>query len=435
MANTNRPQWKSQIGFILAMIGSAVGLGNIWRFPYIMGKNGGAVFLLVYLILIFSICFIPFLSELIIGKTYKKSPMGVFKEIGPRFKIVGWSCTMTAILITAFYVVVGGWILNFIWIYISQNVSPNVVTYFNTFVSKPTLPLFFTFLFLLFSSIASFCGVNKGIERANVFMMPLFIFMLITLVIYSLTFPNASKGLEFMFNPDFSKINFHVILMAFGQALFTLSIGIGAIIVYGSYLKDDVNLIRSATTIIIMDTLIAILAGIMIFPAIFSFGLTPETGPSLIFVTMPQVFSKIPFGSFVAVLFFILIFFAAVSSAISMIESVVASFMEKFEISRRKSTIIVTALIAILSIFTTLSFSTLKDFKIFNLTIFDLFDFSTSNILLPLNTLAICIAVGWYINPIHKKIFRKNYLNIFFDFALKFIIPVVLVVLLITGLE
>ncbi len=428
-----KAQWSSHVSFIIATVGSAVGLGNIWRFPYIMGKNGGAIFLLTYLLLIAFICIIPLLCELFIGKIYKNDTVSAFAEINPKFKWFGWLCIITVILIPCFYFVVGGWILNYIWIFLTNRIPENFAQYFSSFSSQITVPCFLSILFLLMTAIFPFRGVNKGIEKANNIMMPLFALMLIIMAVYAVTLPGAKEGLTFMFKPDFSQFNSKMVLTALGQALFTLSIGMGAIITYGSYMKQDTNIIKSAYTLIFFDTLIAVIAGIMIFPIVFSFGVTPSAGATLVFISLPEMFAKLPFPAITGLLFFILLFFAAITSGISIMETSVASFINQFKISRQKATVILSIIIGIITIPSTLSFGLLSDFRIGEKNFFDFLDYTTSNILLPFNTLLICLIAGWCIKGLWKNEIGENLLGYSFNILLKFIIPVILIYVILSG--
>ncbi len=429
-----KAQWSSHISFIIATVGSAVGLGNIWRFPYIMGKNGGAIFLLTYLLLIAFICIIPLLCELFIGKIYKKDTVSAFAEINPKFKWFGWLCIITVILIPCFYFVVGGWILNYIWIFLTNRIPDNFAQYFSSFSSQVTIPCFLSILFLLMTSIFPFRGVNKGIEKANNIMMPLFALMLIIMAVYAVTLPGAKEGLTFMFKPNFSQFNSAMVLTALGQALFTLSIGMGAIITYGSYMKKDTNIIKSAYTLIFFDTLIAVIAGIMIFPIVFSFGVTPSAGATLVFISLPEMFAKLPFPSITGLIFFILLFFAAITSGISIMETAVASFINQFNVSRQKATFILSIIIGIITIPSTLSFGLLSDFSLNGKNFFDFLDYTTSNILLPFNTLLICLIAGWCIKGLWKNEIGENFLGYSFNILLKFIIPVILIYVILSGI-
>ena len=374
----DRAQWSSHISFIIATVGSAVGLGNIWRFPYIMGKNGGAIFLLTYLLLIAFICVIPLCCELGIGKKYRTDTVSSFKIINPKFKWFGWLCIATVLMIPCFYFVVGGWILNYIWIFLVNHIPTDFAQYFTSYSAGTVMPCALTILFLLMTAIFPYRGVNAGIEKANNIMMPLFALMLIILAIFAVTLPDAHKGLEFMFKLDFSKFSKEMVLTALGQALFTLSIGMGAVITYGSYMKKDTNILKSAYTLIFFDTLIAILASVMIFPIAFSFGVEPTAGSTLVFISLPQMFSQLPMSSLFGVIFFILLFFAAITSGISIMETSVATFIDNLNISRKKATVLVGLIIALVSVPATLSFGPLADFKILDRTIFDFLDYSTS---------------------------------------------------------
>ena len=429
-----KAQWSSHVSFIIATVGSAVGLGNIWRFPYIMGENGGAIFLLTYLLLIAFICIIPLLCELFIGKIYKKDTVSAFAEINPKFKWFGWLCIITVILIPCFYFVVGGWILNYIWIFLTDRIPENFAQYFSSFSSQVTIPCFLSILFLLMTAIFPYRGVNKGIEKANNIMMPLFALMLVIMAVYAITLPGAKEGLTFMFKPDFSQFNSKMVLTALGQALFTLSIGMGAIITYGSYMKKDTNIIKSAYTLIFFDTLIAVIAGIMIFPIVFSFGVTPSAGATLVFISLPEMFAKLPFPSITGLIFFILLFFAAITSGISIMETAVASFINQFKISRQKATVILSIIIGLITIPSTLSFSLLSHFSLAEKNFFDFLDYTTSNILLPFNTLLICLISGWCIKGLWKNEIGENFIGYSFNILLKFIVPVILIYVILSGI-
>lgn len=431
----NRPKWTSRMTFILAAVGSAVGLGNIWRFPYIMGQNGGAVFLLVYLLLIVSICFIPLFAELSVGKITKKECVGAYESISPKLKVLGFLNPFTGILISSFYFVVGGWIINYICLSFHFEHISDYGNYFSQLVQNPCVACSCTILFLLLCVVFAERGVQKGIEFANQVLMPIFALILIGLTIFSLNLPNARLGLEYMFKPDFTKVNMQMFLAALGQALFTLSIGMGALLTYGSYIQEDKDITKSTYTIILSDTFFALTAGIMIFPAIFSFGLEPTSGAGLVFITIPQIFAKIPCGNFVSAAFFFLLFAAAVTSGISIIEAPIASMVERWKISRTTACVILFSIVTLISIPATLSFGIMENAKVFGRTIFDFLDFITSNLLMPLNTMFLCLIAGWGLK-IKGKMFIKN--KIFaklFDIGLKYVVPVVLVLLLYAGLN
>lgn len=428
-----RPQWSSRYAFILSTIGSAVGLGNIWRFPYIMGQYGGAVFLFVYIILILTICFIPLIAEIYFGKMTKKECIGAYETVHKNLKYPAYLNPLTGILIASFYFIVGGWIIHYICYY-----SPQIIDfskYFTDLIQAPFYPCALTLYFLLICIVFTARGVKKGIETANKILMPIFALILIFLVSFSLTLPNAHLGLEYMFKPDFSKINSHMILAALGQAFFTLSIGMGALLTYGSYISEEKNITKSAYIIIFSDTMFAILAGIMIFPAVFAFNLAPNSGAGLVFVTLPNIFAQIPYGHIVSSLFFILLFCAAVTSGISVLEPPCATLTERFKITRVQASMLLFCTISLIAIPATLSFGMLGDFKIFGKTIFDFLDFLTSNILLPLNSLLLCLILGWWCKIKGSEFFKNRVLAKMFDIGLRYVVPIALVCLLYVGLR
>ena len=431
----NRPSWTSKYSFILATIGSTVGLGNIWRFPYIMGQNGGAVFLITYFLLITTICFIPLLAELAVGKITKKECIGAYEMVSPKLKILGAMNPITGVFVASFYFVVGGWIIHYIYQSLVNVKITDYAAHFNGVIQDTIPACILTILFLFLCIFFTVRGVKKGIEFANNVLMPMLAVILLGLVIFSLNLPNAHLGLEYMFKPDFSKMNGQMFLAALGQALFTLSIGMGALLTYGSYIKEDKNIAKSAYTIICCDTIFALMAGIMIFPAIFSFGLEPSSGPGLVFVTLPQIFSQIHYGSIVAFSFFVLLLVAALTSGISILEVPVASMVERLKITRLKACVILFLIISCISIPACLSFGIMSDFTIMKKTFFDFLDFSTANVLMPLNALILCLVAGWGLK-IKGEMFISNKLaSTIFDIVLKFVAPIMFVCLLIIGLQ
>lgn len=431
----NRPSWTSRLTFILAAVGSAVGLGNIWRFPYIMGQNGGAIFLLVYLLLILTICFIPLFAELAIGKITKKECIGAYEAVNSKFKILGFLNPLTGVLVASFYFIVGGWIINYIALSFTNSKVTDFEGYFGELTQDGAAACGLTLAFLLICIFFAARGIKKGIEFANNVLMPMFAVILVGLICFSLTLPNAHLGLEYMFKPDFSKVNAHMFLAALGQALFTLSIGMGALLTYGSYIKEDKSITKSTYTIIFSDTFFALMAGIMIFPAIFSFGLEPNSGAGLVFVTLPYIFSQIPHGEIVSGAFFFLLLAAAITSGISIIEVPIASMTERMKISRLKACTILFLIISILAIPATLSFGIWNELKILDKNIFDCLDFITSNFLMPLNAFFICIIAGWFLKLKGSSFIKSKFLGFLFDIGLKFVVPAILILLLYIGLR
>jgi NSS family neurotransmitter:Na+ symporter len=396
-----RDKFSSKFGLLAAAAGSAVGLGNIWKFPYIAGKNGGAAFILVYLACILLIGLPVMLSEFVLGRKTQVNAVAAFEKIAPKkpWYLAGALSVSTAFIILSFYSIIAGWVFS----YIGRSVTGNLITvapdnlsdYFGTIVSNPIEPLFWTFLVLAITTIIVILGVKSGVEKYSKILMPLLVIIIIILMFRSLTLDGASKGVSFLLKPDFSLLTTRGVLEALGHAFYSLSLGMGIILTYGSYIDKKVNIFSLAVQVTIADTLIALMAGLVIFPAVFAYGFEPKSGPSLIFITLPAVFKAMPFGRLFETLFFLLIGIAAITSTISLLEVVVSFFTEKFNVGRKKCTILVSLAIFALSIPSTLSFGIWSDVKIFGKNFFDLFDFIASNIFLPVGGILICIFVGW----------------------------------------
>jgi NSS family neurotransmitter:Na+ symporter len=436
MANTdfsNRDSFGSKFGVIAAAAGSAVGLGNIWRFPYVAGESGGGAFVLIYLGFIFFIGVPVMLSEFTIGRRAKLNTFGAFKKLAPGkpWYIIGIMGLVAAFFILAFYSTIAGWTLEYIVKAVSNGFKNQDTTLiFESFKTSTFKPLLWQFIFMGLTAWIVFSGVKNGIERYTKILMPLLFFLIIVMCIRAVTLPGAMEGIEFLFKPDFSKITWSVVLEALGQAAFSLSIGMGALITYGSYINKDNNLPRTAIEVSIADTVIAILAGVMIFPAVFALGMDPEAGPGLVFQVLPELFMKMPGGYFFSIIFFVLLAVAALTSTVSLLEVVVAFASEELKMSRTKATILGSIAIWLVGVVATLSFSNLSDLKLFDLTIFDILDYVSANILLPVGALAIVIFLGWYLG---KKVIadelsnngalKMKFLGVFV-FIIKFIAPI-----------
>ncbi len=396
-----RDSFASKFGVIAAAAGSAVGLGNIWRFPYITGENGGGAFILIYLFFVVVIGIPAMMAELIIGHRAKRNAIGSFRVLKPNspWVIVGYMGVLTGFLILAFYSTIAGWTLHYTYLSIidafSNKTPEQLSNIFEKFHTSALLPVFWQVIFMIFTAGIVIAGVSKGIERYTKILMPLLFVILIILDLRAVTLPGAKEGLNFLFKPDFSKVTSVTILEALGQAFFSLSLGMGVLITYGSYIEKDNKLINVASEVALFDTLVAIMAGIAIFPAVFAFHFTPNAGPGLVFKTLPAIFQQMPAGYIFAILFFLLLFVAALTSSISLLEVVVAAMTEELKMNRKNATLIGSITITILGIFATLSFGKLSGFLIFKKTIFDLLDFVSSNILLPLGGLFIVLFVGW----------------------------------------
>jgi NSS family neurotransmitter:Na+ symporter len=397
-----REVWGSKLGFILAAAGSAIGLGNIWKFPYITGENGGASFVLVYLICIAVIGLPVLIAEILIGRTTQRNPVGAFYKLSKSkfWAAVGGMGVLAGFLILSFYAIIAGWSIGYIVEAIKGNffIWPEPAAsadHFQTLVKNlPWIFGYFAF-FMVLTMVIVFSGVQKGIERASKIMMPILFILLVILMIRGLTLDGASEGLNFLWNPDWSKITAGTILLALGHAFFTLSLGMGAMLTYGSYMSEKDNIPIAALQIVILDTLIALIAGTAIFTSVFAVGLAPDAGPGLIFHTLPGVFSKMPGGYFFSILFFISLTIAALTSSISLLEVVVSFFVDELNWKRHNAAIVLSAFIFALGIPSVLSFNVLSDFKIFGLDFFALVDFIASNILLPLGGLFIAVFVAW----------------------------------------
>jgi len=397
-----REAWGSRFGFVLAAAGSAVGLGNIWKFPYIAGENGGAAFIFIYLICIAIIGFPVLIGEILIGRTTQKNPVGAFAALthSKLWVSIGFMGVIAGFLILSFYSVIGGWTIGYVVETIRGSLSnfnnpEEAGALFGELVGNVGWGLGFHTLFFGLVIGIVIRGVQGGIERSSKIMMPILLSILVILIIRGVTLEGASKGLAFLWVPDWSKITGQAVLIALGHAFFTLSLGMGAMLTYGSYMSKQDNVVSSAALIVFLDTAIAIMAGVAIFTAVFASGLDPAAGPGLIFQTLPAVFSTMPGGVYFSFLFFLLLAIAALTSAISLLEVVVAYFVDEKGWDRKGATLVFGGSIFLLGIPSALSFNLMADMKIFDKTFFDVVDFVASNVLLPFGGLMIAIFVGW----------------------------------------
>ncbi|MCG8409936.1 MAG: sodium-dependent transporter [Bacteroidales bacterium] len=443
---SNRDSFASKFGVIAATAGSAVGLGNIWRFPYVAGESGGGAFVLIYLAFIFIIGVPVMLSEFIIGRKAKQNAYGAFKKLAPGkpWFVIGLMGIVSAFLILTFYSTIAGWTLEYIVQSVSNSFSgkssQELKASFESFQSGTFRPIMWQVIFMILTAGIVLAGIKDGIEKYTKVLMPLLFVLIIVMCIRAVTLPGASKGLEFLFKPDFSKITWGVVLEALGQAAFSLSIGMGALITYGSYIQKDNNLSSTAIKVSITDTLIAIFAGIMIFPAVFAFNLEPDEGFGLVFIVLPNIFEQMAGGYYFSIVFFILLAVAALTSTISVLEVVVAYFVEELKISRKKATFIGALSITILGIFCTLSFGILNDVKLFGKTMFGLFDYISANILLPLGALLIVLFLGWYLGKekIKEELSNSGTIKLrFFSvflFLIKYIAPIAIALIFLNSI-
>ncbi len=400
--NSGREQWKSRLGFILAAAGSAVGLGNIWKFPYLVGQNGGSAFILIYLVCVMIIGLPLVMAEIVIGRTAQRNPVGSFRLLAkgnPLWIMVGGLGVVAGFCILSYYNAIAGWSLGYIFESIAGGSLSDSASITNTFQARVTSPWWAltTHLgFMLLTVGIIYGGVVQGIEKASKIMMPLLFILLIILVIRGVTLQNSLPGILYILKPDFSLINSRTFLTAMGQAFFSLSLGMGALLTYGSYMSRQESIPQSSVSIVLLDTLIALLAGFMIFPAVFAFGMQPDQGPALIFNLVPLIFNHIPGGAFFRVIFFILLSLAALTSTISLLEVITAYAIDELGFTRRKAALLFGGLTFLIGVPSALSFGVLSRFKIFNLDCFSFMDFISSNLFLPVGGFFIAIFVGWY---------------------------------------
>lgn len=425
-----RGQWASNLGFIMATAGSAIGLGNLWKFPYLVGKHGGGAFIVVYLLIVVFVGYPIMLGEMAIGRATGKNAMGAYKMLDKRFTWVGMAGVLSGFLILGFYNVVGGWVIKYIVQFIMGGVKGDTAAYFGGFISSPFEPIFYAFLFSLATALIVNKGIAGGIEKASKFMMPTLFILLIIVMIRSVTLPGAGAGLEYYLKPDFSKLTPTAIVAALGQVFFSLSLGMGCMITYGSYLSKNENIEKDALIVPLMDTTAALLAGFAILPAVFAFGFEPGAGPGLMFITLPQVFASMPAGALFGIMFFILVLFAALTSSISLLEVCNAYVIDEHGWSRSKATWVMSGIIFILVILSSLSMGVMKDFTIFGKGFFDLLDFITSNVLLPLGGIMMCIFIGyfWGVDKAAAEVMQNGKFAFksrgFWNIAIKYIAPV-----------
>lgn len=444
MKKTNtKTNFSSRIGFVLAAAGSAVGMGNLWRFPYLAAKYGGGIFLLVYLILAVTFGFSLMITEIAIGRKTGKSPLYAYGELHPKFGFLGIAASAVPIIIFPYYCVIGGWVIKYLSIYVTgQAQAAAEDAYFGGFISNTGAPILCLFVFLFLTSAVVMLGVEKGIERVSRVMMPLLVLLAIGISIYSLTLDGAIEGLIYYVKPDFSQFSIKTIIAAMGQLFYSMSLAMGIMITYGSYMRKEDNLEASVRHIEIFDTAIAFLAGMMIIPAVFVFsGGSREAlgqGPTLMFVMLPKVFYSMPGGRIIGLVFFVLVLFAALTSAISLMETIVSIFMEKLHLGRKVVSTAVFAASFLLALPSTLGYGVLSHVTIFGYQILDFFDFISNNIVMPIVALLTAILVGYAVRPEtvieeveQNGIFRSKKLYVY---MIRFVVPLCMVIILISSL-
>ncbi len=439
----NRSSFSGKIGFVLAAAGSAVGLGNIWRFPYLAAKYGGGIFLLVYLILSLTFGFALMVTEIAIGRKTGLSTVGAFQKLNKKFSFVGYLGAIVPALILPYYSVIGGWVMKYLVVFASGGAesSADGGGFFSEFISSNLGAAVWFFVFLAVTALIVLFGVEKGIEKVSKMMMPVLAILAVGVAVYSCTLPNAVEGIKYYFIPDFDAFSFNTVLAAMGQMFYSMSLAMGIMITYGSYMKKDVSIEASVSQIEIFDTGIAFVAGLMVIPAVFSFtGAAPvKAGPSLMFISLPQVFVDMgAVGTFVGTLFFLLVLFAALTSSISLMETVVSVICDKIKISRQLSCLIVFVFSVLLGLVSCFGYGIWEDVTVLGMQFLDFFDFFTNSILMPIIAFFTCIVVTFVIKTkaIEDEVeisgkFKKKRL---FRVVIKYIAPICIILILFSSI-
>lgn len=399
-----RSNFSSKIGFVLATAGSAVGLGNIWRFPYLAAKHGGGMFLLVYLVLVLTFGFTLACAEILIGKKTGQSAINAFGALSKKWSFVGWIAALVPVIILPYYSVIGGWIFKYLFAFASLNASATVADdYFTNFIGGIGEPIGWFLLFIGITAVIVLLGVEKGIEKASKIIMPILVVLTVFIAIYSACMPGAFKGVLYYITPNFSHFSVTTVLAALGQLFYSMSLAMGIMITYGSYMKKDANVSSSVHQVEIFDTGVAFLAGLIIVPAVFSFSGGSEEvlskGPSLMFITLPKVFQSMPGGTIIGAIFFLMVLFAALTSSISLMETVVSVIQDKFKLNRKITCLIVFIGSVILGLPSSLGNGVWSNIKIMGFTFLDFFDFISNSVMMPIVALLTCIFVGYVIKP------------------------------------
>ncbi len=438
-----RSSFTGKIGFVLAAAGSAVGLGNIWRFPYLAAKYGGGIFLLVYLILAVTFGFALMCAEIALGRKTGKSAIEAFSSLNKKYSFVGVLASIIPAMILPYYSVIGGWVSKYLAVFATGGVHEAAADgYFESFIAKPVEPIGWFLLFIGLTALVVLFGVEKGVEKVSKIMMPVLVVLTLFIAGYSVFMPGAMEGVKYYLTPDFSKFSATTVLSAMGQLFYSMSLAMGIMITYGSYMKKDVNLEKSVRQIEIFDTGIAFLAGLMIIPAVFVFSGGDESvlgkGPGLMFITLPKVFESMKGGTVIGALFFLLVLFAALTSSISLMETVVSIVRDKLGWGRKVSCIVVFAFSIALGLPSSLGFGVWSGISLNGMTILDMFDFASNSILMPIVALLTCIFVGYVIKPkcLIEEIeltgkFRSKTL---FTIVIKYVAPVCIILILISSI-
>ena len=441
--NKTRGSFTGKIGFVLSTAGASVGLGNIWRFPYLAAKYGGGMFLLVYILLAVTFGYAMIVSETVIGRASGKSPVGAFRTFSSSkwMKAGGWMNAIIPILIVPYYSVIGGWVFRYFYVYLTQD--PEVIatdTFFSSFIASGVSSEFWFLMFTLIIMIITVMGVRNGIEKVSKFMMPLLVILAVIIAGYSISLPGALEGVKYLLIPDFNHFSWMTVVSAMGQMFYSLSIAMGIMITFGSYMKKDIGIEESANQVELFDTAIAILGGLMIIPAVFAFSGSSaaenlQAGPSLMFITMPNIFAAMKGGRFIAIMFFLLVLFAALTSAIALTESAVSTFTDEFGWSRSKASIYLCLIMIFLGSLSCLGYGPLSFITVIGMPFLDFFDFLTNSVMMPIAALAICVLLVRYVTiertvqevTIGGKSFRRQSV---FEYMIQYVAPVFILIIL-----
>lgn len=435
-----RSSFSGGIGFVMAAAGSAVGLGNLWRFPYLAAQYGGGIFILVYIILALTFGFTLMATEIGIGRKTKKSPSVAYKILHPKFGFLGHIAILVPMIILPYYCVIGGWVTKYMVTFLTgAGMNAAQDTYFKGFVGDSVSPLLYFAIFFGITALVILLGVEKGIEKISKFLMPVLLVISVCISIYVMTLPGASEGVKYYLLPDFSKFSFKTVCAAMGQLFYSLSLAMGIMVTYGSYTKDETNLAKSVNHIEIFDTVVAFLAGFMVVPAVYIFsGVegTQQSGAGLMFVTLPKVFEKMTGGAIIGALFFILVFLAALTSSISIMEAITSSFVDKFKITRKKAVLICLAIAIALGVPSSLGHGAWKHITILGMDFLTFFDYLSNSVVMPIVALFTCILIGWILgaDTIIKEL-TKNGEKMrragLYRIMIKYVAPVMMVVILV----
>ena len=437
-----RSSFTGKIGFVLAAAGSAVGLGNLWRFPYLAAKYGGGIFLFVYLILAITFGFALMTAEIAIGRKTGLSPIGAFKKLNKKYSFIGYIAAIIPMIILPYYSVIGGWVTKYLVTYLTGNGSAAVDgSFFGNFISQPIEPMLWFLVFMGITALVVIFGVEKGVEKVSKIMMPVLAILSLIIAIYTAFLPNAIEGIKYYLVPDFSQFSVNTVLGAMGQLFYSMSLAMGIMITYGSYMKKDVSIEKSVRQIELFDTGIAFIAGFMIVPAVVAFegvGAMDKSGPGLMFQTLPKVFGEMFGGEIIGFLFFVLVLFAALTSSISLMETVVSVFCDKFKLERRLTCILVFIGCIILGLPSSLGFGLWSDITIMNLSFLDFFDFVSNSVLMPITAFLTCIFVGYILKP--KSLIDEISLTgkfkseKLFTIVIKYFAPICIVLILVSSI-